>query len=505
MDSKRVVGCAVGSMMVALVVTLSCGESNVRRCNSGRDCPRELVCASGICAKPNADGTDGGEAAGGGQGTGGGNAQGTGGGGSTVERDGGGSVVIVEIDAGPTQACMPGTECRPIQGACDVPEMCNADGTCPGNGVKGPGTQCRTAVEACDVTEVCTGDSPSCPDDIFLTKDTACRAAAGDCDVAEVCTGLSAACPADVKAPAGVTCRGQNGVCDAAEVCDGSNAACPADAVVPASQKKSCRPADTRAGFNCDKEDFCNGATKDCPDTFLDATATCRAAAGDCDAVEKCTGTSAACPADVKESAAKVCRGVNANDICDVEERCNGTVNVCPTDSLQPKGTPCRGVLPDDDCDVADTCDGMQKLCENKYKPKAGPECRASGGPCDPAEFCPGNAPKCPGNSFRPGSECAAETDCLFRATCVDQNAQCPARSPKGQNVPCGDQRSFECNQPDRCDGAGSCDPRFVSQGGFCQAGCTGVPGTCDDGSTKQCGSRCAGDGSCDGQGWTCQ
>jgi hypothetical protein len=55
-----------------------------------------------------------------------------------------------------------------------------------------------------------------------------------------------------------------------------------------------------RAGVgDCDAEEVCDGASKDCPDdVFADATTVCRASTGTCDPAETCAGDSADCPAD---------------------------------------------------------------------------------------------------------------------------------------------------------------------------------------------------------------
>ncbi len=104
------------------------------------------------------------------------------------------------------------------------------------------------------------------------------------------------------------------------------------------------------AGEDCDGGDCCN---VDC--TF--ATGECRAAAGDCDVAESCTGTSADCPADAFASTSTMCR-------------------------------PAAG-----DCDVADNCDGNGACGPDA---KSSDVCRASLGSCDPGEACDGMGDHCP-------------------------------------------------------------------------------------------------------------
>ncbi|HTO96562.1 MAG TPA: hypothetical protein VMK66_05905 [Myxococcales bacterium] len=65
----------------------------------------------------------------------------------------------------------------------------------------------------------------------------------------------------------------------------------------------------------------------------------CRAANGDCDKAEFCDGVSADCPADAFLQG-NVCRPA-AND-CDVSDTCTGTSKDCPSDSNAPSGTACE-------------------------------------------------------------------------------------------------------------------------------------------------------------------
>src|SRR5206468_3776065 len=173
----------------------------------------------------------------------------------------------------------------------------------------------------------------------------------------------------------------------------------------------------------------------------------CRAAAGECDLPETCTGSSATCPADtgarktsgtactddgnpctldqcdgtsiacqhpLNTSTTTVCRA--AVNGCDVAENCTGTSTTCPTDLFQAGGTPCTddgnpcttdvcsgtsatcthpagnagAACPDDgDPCTADTCDGASIACQHPPG-NAGAACRAAANDCDVAETCPG-------------------------------------------------------------------------------------------------------------------
>jgi hypothetical protein len=118
--------------------------------------------------------------------------------------------------------------------------------------------------------------------DGFKPSTTTCRQSAGQCDVAESCTGTSGSCPADGFATATTTCTG------------GSN------------------------GGACDGTDSCDGSGH-CVDGFKPATTICRAAAGECDVAESCTGTSGSCPADGSLPNGTVCSSDGSactNDVC---------------------------------------------------------------------------------------------------------------------------------------------------------------------------------------------
>src|SRR5581483_1756159 len=91
--------------------------------------------------------------------------------------------------------------------------------------------------------------------------------------------------------------------------------------------------------------------------TFVASSTVCRAAADECDLAENCTGSTAACPADAKQS--------------------NGT-------SCTDDGNPCNG-----------SSDACQHPAGN-----AGATCRASAGFCDVAEACTGTTATCPANTF---------------------------------------------------------------------------------------------------------
>ena len=90
----------------------------------------------------------------------------------------------------------------------------------------------------------------------------------------------------------------------------------------------ACNPATCDGFFACGVRECGASACLSFPD---EAGTPCRAAAGACDAVESCNGTSLSCPTDRKRSASVVCR--QPGNPCDEPEQCDGSSNDCPADT----------------------------------------------------------------------------------------------------------------------------------------------------------------------------
>src|SRR5204863_8465449 len=101
--------------------------------------------------------------------------------------------------------------------------------------------------------------------------------------------------------------------------------------------------------------------------TFAWSSTTCRAAGGECDLAETCTGTSTTRPTDAKkpngsactadtnpctldqcDGASNACQHPAGNagatwraqaDVCDMAETCTGTSTTCPTDAMHSSTT----------------------------------------------------------------------------------------------------------------------------------------------------------------------
>src|SRR5262245_37986081 len=309
------------------------------------------------------------------------------------------------------------TICRGTNGnPCDVAESCTGTSAdCPADGFAPSTTSCTGTSNggACDGTDSCDG-AGHCKDG-FLSSTTTCRAAAGECDVAESCTGTSGACPADGFKPETTSCTGTSnggacdgtdscdgaghckdgflssttifraaaGECDVAESCTGSSGACPADGFKP--ETTSCTRSST--GGACDGTDSCDGAGH-CKDGFLTATTICRAAAGECDVAESCTGSSGACPADGFKPETTSCTGTSNGGACHGTDSCDGAWHC--KDGFLTATTICRAAA--GECDVAESCTGSSRGCPaHGFKPET-TSCTgtSSGGACDGTDSCDG-------------------------------------------------------------------------------------------------------------------
>jgi|GEM_PF-3402775 len=204
------------------------------------------------------------------------------------------------------------------------------------------------------------------------------------------------------------------------------------------------------AAGDCDAEEICSGSSPDCPpDDKYDASRVCRDAEGLCDTVEYCDGATDHCPADALEPAGTVCRDrVEPGALCDAVETCTGSDVSCPVDDVEPAGTVCRDAA--GDCDEAEICDGSFTACPTDDKKPHGTVCREAAGPCDAAEQCNGADTDCPGDVYLSGSVCRpAATVCDVADSCDGAGPGCPGDEVR----PAG----FDCDICGACDGGGTC------------------------------------------------
>lgn len=385
-----------------------------------------------------------------------------------------------------------GVVCRASLGPCDPLEVCDgASPTCPFD-VRSTAV-CRASQGACDPAERCDGTSAQCPSDARAAPEVVCRDATGPCDVAETCDGASAACPSDALAKPGTTCRASLGECDPAEVCTGDAAFCPPDVVV--ARGTGC--ADD--GNPCTL-DACDGGL--CGHPAGHAGATCRAAAGPCDAPELCRGNTPTCPPD-ERLAGVVCRA--AAGPCDAAELCDGNSAACQHDRVRDVGEVCRTAV--GACDLAETCDGNSVDCPADARAAAGHVCRSAVGECDLDEACDGSGADCPPDAFQPAATACHEDDDPCTVAACDGAGACALHAGNAGAVcraPAGD-----CDEAERCDGvdAGCPADAFVS-GDACRpaAGpcdvvdvCVGDSRDCPPDTRAEAGTECrVAAGACD-------
>jgi len=173
---------------------------------------------------------------------------------------------------------------------------------------------CRNALRAaagvCDADDYCTGASTACTDK-KKTLATVCRPSAGVCDVADKCDGKTNDCPADKYAATTVICRAAAGVCDAAEYCTARDR-------LPGRHIQT-RGVGVQGPLRASATwTMCaRGPARACPVMYKATGTVCKAASGDCDADDVCTGTSATlCPAKFQPKTL-LCR--TAVGVCDAE------------------------------------------------------------------------------------------------------------------------------------------------------------------------------------------
>jgi hypothetical protein len=411
-------------------------------------------------------------------------------------------------------ACESDAECRdsiPLDG-CQT-TRCDA-GVCLVE-LRPQGALCRAGSgDACDRDEVCDGASPSCPPDVYENDTHVCRTGSGDsCDPDEACPGQPGVpCPPDHVEAAGEVCRpGSNDICDPDETCTGvAGEACPPDDhkaagfVCNEGSGDICDPDETCSGIpgeacpddrfaandatsftvchiasafpvSCRESATCPGVPdQPCPVIYKSSSTVCRAGDdGTCDPTEYCTGSSAACPPDVRNKAeGEVCRP--AEGTCDIAERCAYDAfagGSCPPDVTKPIGAVCR-----------------------------------SGSACDPAEVCEeglDGRPSCPADvTLDDGTLCSPNIFCTDLGEC--QSGSCVQTGCTAGLVSCECPGIDLCDVPEgdadgtciACDGV-SCgsdaDGCGCDDGDYC--GLSGVCEACEELGEGECVDSCCPSG----------
>ncbi len=165
----------------------------------------------------------------------------------------------------------------------------------------------------------------------------------------------------------------------------------------------------------CDAEEKCTGLSAECPvDGYKPSTEACRNASAPCEDNAKCSGNSAACPANPFKPATEVCR--DATDLCEEAARCSGNGATCPaTNPLKPGTVVCRPAA--DACDVEEKCSGLAKACPTDAKQPINHPC--------------GNPASCSGQTFSEAQSCDGLGSCRTAATSSCEPYVCGASACK--------------------------------------------------------------------------
>ncbi len=454
-----------------------------------------------------------------------------------------------------------GEECDDAQFNSDTdPDACRTNCLNPscGDGVTDTGEECDDGAANSDTTpDACRTNCvlPACGDNVVDTGETCDGTNPGSSGCSASGSGLSTECFLP-SAPYPCTCCGDGVVqpgegcdtggvdtptCDGAgkctfagcgdgytnaaagEECDDGTAAnsnttpdaCRTNCVLP-----SCGDGVTDTGEDCDPgpdvAGDCCGAT--CQ--FELPSFVCRPPAGQCDAAENCSGTSALCPTDFPKPPASPCvsggpgGACDAPDFCilftcpdavlpggfcrlaaggpmscDLPESCDGINPQCPPDAFQSAGTPCFSGTPETGlCEAPDTCPGGSAVCPDRVKPAAFP-CRISLGVCDSTEFCDGTTGDCPADALDPaGTECRASGGvCDVAEECDGASPTCPpdAKVPAAPPTECR-ASAGDCDPAENCDGINNACPADVLSGPAvpcgpveCRDTCSGTDPVC--------------------------
>ena len=260
-----------------------------------------------------------------------------------------------------------------------------------------------------------------------------------------------------------------------------------------------CRPNATGSdGTTCDVPELCTGTSAACPaDIRIPAGTTCRGSSGPCDIAATCDGVDNLCHANPFKPPETRCR--DAAGVCDQDAFCSGSAAACPANPFKPNSTICRGSA--GTCDVVETCTGASPDCPSDALASAGTFCRSASKQCDADATCTGAAVDCPPNpTAADGKSCDDGNGCTKSDVCV-------AGACSGAAYSCS--APDQCHQAGTCNGDGTCSYADVQNGTSCSAGsaCAGAE-TCQSGACVPCaahdqchsGGTCnAGTGQCEG------
>jgi len=273
----------------------------------------------------------------------------------------------------------------------------------------------------------------------------------------------------------------------AAEQCDdGVNNGTPGSCCTTSCTFKPNGTACTDDGNVC-TADTCNGSSNICQHPAGNAGVLCRASAGECDPQEVCDGTNTTCPADAKSPSGTGC--TSDSNPCTLDQ-CDGSSNACQHPAGN-AGALCRASA--GECDPQELCDGSNTSCPADVKSPSGTGCSSDSNPCTLDE-CDGSNNACQHPAGNAGALCRASTgECDPQEVCDGSNTTCPADTKSSIGTPCGDPSDTVCDDPDTCDGLGTCQPNYESPTVVCRAATTG--GVCDEVENCDGAGNCPADG----------
>ncbi len=177
-----------------------------------------------------------------------------------------------------------------------------------------------------------------------------------------------------------------------------------------------------------------------------------------------------------------------ASGLCDVAEHCDGENEFCPADEILGAGDECRPAA--SDCDVAEYCDGVSASgCPpDEFEPVDATCGSTADDECDNPDTCDGSG-TCLENQEPAGTSCGntSSSECDNPDTCDGSGTCLENQEPAGTS--CGDTSFGECDNPDTCDGSGTCQPNYMPSTTSCGSSADSI---CDHADT------CDGSGSCD-------
>jgi hypothetical protein len=355
----------------------------------------------------------------------------------------------------------------PVETGCgnsivEAGEDCDDGNDIPGDGCENDCTWTCTQNSDCRDEEICNGVETCNTTDHICVQGTAMA----DCDVCDT--------DPDVKICVGGECVdptcGDNCVTAPDEFCEPPGEGnCNAECQIICTGNDDC-PTD---GEFCNGEEYCNTTEGVC-------------------ARQNVPAEGEVCQADPRQ----ICIGESCQDsICGDNfidagatpaEECDDG-NTTPDDGCENDCTwTCEAA---EDCDDGEDCNGAE-TCDTSHVCQAGTPLN-EGDSCDDGVFCNGEdtCDASGGCTSHAGDPCTGGTEC--NDACNETDGNCFTAS----GTACGDSGDTACDNPDTCDGAGTCAPNYEPDTTSCDdtVFCNGAD-TCDGAGdcTHHAGDPCA-------------